>query len=174
MAVIFQPSDLNQHGRAILDAAREGSARIRDKDGTALLVVPAERVESLETAARYAAEFLALERAAPLSEISGQDAIRVSPWPWLANLDADDLAQFMIELREALLVAFKSGVVKPIEQILAEWRSTAEQLADPTRRRVLLEPLNVNDFVEGVPPRELSSEGESPSDIDDSGSGSEA
>lgn len=147
MSVIFQPSDLNQHGRAILDAARHGGARIRDKDGLSLLVLPEERVEALESAARYATEFLALDRAMPLTTPEGQDAVRVSPWPWLANLDDDDVAQFVMELRESLLVAFKAGTIKATEQLIAEWRTTAEQLTDPAGRQILLAPLNPNDFV---------------------------
>lgn len=172
MSVIFQPSDLNQHGRAILDAARQGGARIRDKDGMALLVLPEERVEALETASRYASEFLALDRAMPLTTAEGREAVRISPWPWLADLNDEDLDQFVTELRESLLVAFKTGAIKPTERLIAEWRATAEQLSDPARRRILLEPLNANDYVAVRPPEMERSTGSAPGlDVDPSGSG---
>jgi len=173
VAVIFQPSDLNQHGRAILDAARQGGARIRDKDGMGLLVLPEEHVEALEAVARYATEFLTIERAMALTRTEGREAIRVSPWPWLASLDDDDLAQFVAELRDALLVAFKTGTIKPTEQLIAEWRVTAEQLSDPTRRRVLLEPLATDDYVEVQRP-ESTKPGDSALGHDAGASGSRA
>jgi hypothetical protein len=43
--VIYQASDLNRQGRAILDAARQGEARIRDTNGASLLLLSEERVQ---------------------------------------------------------------------------------------------------------------------------------
>jgi hypothetical protein len=44
---IYQASDLNQNGRAILDAARDSVARVRDKDGTSPVMLSEERLQAL-------------------------------------------------------------------------------------------------------------------------------
>src|SRR5271154_2903333 len=51
--VIFQPTDLANKRLEFLDAARNGQARLRDKDGTSLVMLPASRLRLLETPATW-------------------------------------------------------------------------------------------------------------------------
>jgi hypothetical protein len=170
MTIIYQPSDLNQRGRAILDAAREGQARIRDKDGVGLLVVPEERVEALEATARYVNDLLVIEDFLKPQRVVSREFIRVSPWKWLAALDDDDIESFVVDLRDSLRTALQTGSLKATERILKEWRVTAEQLGDPDRRQVLLGHLSPDEFVEvNSPEAELSSR-EPADEQDDNGS----
>ena len=46
--VIYTVSDLSRKRREVADAARRGLARIRDTDGTGLVLLPAQRYEVLE------------------------------------------------------------------------------------------------------------------------------
>src|SRR5713226_3452354 len=104
---IFQPSDLNRRGRAILDAARRSRARIRDKDGLSLLVLPEERVELLETFTRFAENLLSLEREISSAAATQKEALDLTDhdWAWLRVFDVEDLSEFLSEMRQVLLLA---------------------------------------------------------------------
>src|SRR5438067_1582393 len=102
-STIFQSSDLSQRGRAVLDAARAGSARLRDHDGLSLVILPEERLSALRMVVRCAANFLALEHAlasARGSELAPDD---YGEWTWLRVFDETDLGTFMGEMHDALI-----------------------------------------------------------------------
>ena len=149
---IFQPSDLNRRGRAVLDAARGSRARIRDKDGLSLLVLPEARVEQLETFARLSENLFRLERvlaSTPNWELL--DLVEFD-WAWLRVFDAEDVGEFVTEMRQALLASMHDDRTKLPESVLERWRITARSLDDPVRRSILLDPLHPNDFVEAHRP----------------------
>jgi hypothetical protein len=149
---IFQPSDLNRRGRAVLDTARRSRARIRDKDGLSLLVLPEELVEQLETLARFSRNLFALERALASGSRPGMSEIADFDWVWLRAFDAEDVGEFVIEMRQALLLAMLDDRTDLPEGVLERWRVTARSLDDPLRRSILLEPFRPNDFVEARRP----------------------
>lgn len=62
---------------------------------------------------------------------------------WLLVLDVDDVREFLTDLEAAH--ADRSPDV--LRACVAAWRTTAAQLDDPLRRRVLLGPFNEDDFV---------------------------
>ena len=144
--MIYQASDLNQRGRSILEAARAGEARLRDKDGFGLVMVPQARLDALTTVARAAASLAALERV--LSTAAPLDITAYGDWTWLRVFDTEDLQEFVQDLRAALIVAGREESAAPIDETLRRWRITAESLADPLRRGVLLGPHQEADFVE--------------------------
>jgi hypothetical protein len=73
-------------------------------------------------------------------------------WTWLRVFDDDDLREFVAEMRDALLTAGHSGSSTIVEDVIDRWRITADELADPRRRRILLglDDVRVEDFTEGV------------------------
>lgn len=70
-------------------------------------------------------------------------AAYLTRWPWLRAFDAEDLREFAAELHQAESSA-------AIADVLHRWRITAEQLADPERRAILLTrgDLREEDFIE--------------------------
>ena len=148
---VFQASDLHEHGRAVLDAARAGEARVRDQDGLSLLLLPEHRVRALSAVVRAAINLAGLEMAfatAP-ARLSLQD---YGEWTWLRAFDRDDLAEFIQELRQALIIAGREEAPKVIDDVLDAWRVTAQVLEDPVGRKVLLGEHRDEDFVEVTRP----------------------
>jgi hypothetical protein len=75
-------------------------------------------------------------------------------WPWLRVFDDDDLREFIAEMRDALLTADHNGSSAGVEDVIYRWRITADELADPRRRRILLglDDVRVEDFVDVARP----------------------
>lgn len=145
---IFQASDLNQRGRSILDAARAGEARVRDKDGMGLVVLPEQRLDALKSIARASANLLALELAMAAAPDRLPRVHEMGEWTWLREFDREDLLEFLDEMRRCLLVASREENASPIDDTVSRWRATAETLEDPTRRQILMSPRSDDDFVE--------------------------
>lgn len=150
MGAIFQASDLNQRGRAVLDAARAGEARLRDKDGLGLVVLPEARLQALRAVAAAAANLAIVEAA--LSAGGLRRLADYGDWTWLRHLPAEDLPAFVAEVRDALIVAAREERAAPLEEALYAWRASAEALADPDNRAILLGDANDDDFIEVGPP----------------------
>lgn len=144
---VFQASDLNQHGRAVLDAARAGEARVRDKDGMSLLVLPERRVHAWLTVVHAAANLATLQS----SLARQQESLAIQDygeWTWLRSLDGEDLGEFVREMGEAVIVCAREESPSKIEETLHAWRTTAQELEDPTRRAILLGELREEDYIE--------------------------
>jgi len=148
-ATVFQATDLSQHSSEVLDTARAGEARVRDKDGHSFLVLPEQRVRVLAAVGEAAVNLVALEQALG---VAPDDRPRPysGDWTWLRHLDDDDLREFISNVRDALLAADREQSPAPVEDILYRWRVTAEELADPDRRPILLrlDDLRDEDFVD--------------------------
>ncbi|MHB8993291.1 MAG: hypothetical protein ACYC66_16855 [Chloroflexota bacterium] len=90
---------------SILDLARNGEARVRDKDGLSLVMLPEQRLVALKAVARATANLLAIE----LSREQDPDRRLALPelgdWTWLREFDDGDLDEFVGEMRRALVVA---------------------------------------------------------------------
>lgn len=152
-SVIFQASDLNQRGRAVLDAARAGEARVRDKDGLSFIVLPEQRLQALATVVKAAVNLVALEQAMDATPES-RSLRDYGDWTWLRAFDDDDLQEFIAEMRDALLVAGREESPLTVADTLHRWRVTADELADPQRRSILLGRGNVRheDFIDVARP----------------------
>jgi hypothetical protein len=148
---VFQASDLNQRGRMVLDAARAGEARVRDKDGFSLLVLPEHRVRALLGVARAAANLATLEEALAAGPAEPPLA-GYGEWTWLRHLPPADLAEFVAAVRAALIAAAREEATAALDETLLAWRTTAEELADPKARAVLLGEHRPEDFVEVTRP----------------------
>lgn len=152
-SIVFQASDLNQRGRAVLDAARNGEARVRDKDGTSLLVVPEYRFRTLTTILSATANLMAIEQMLDVDR-DARSLRDYGDWTWLRLFDDEDIDEFVREMRDALLVAGREESSTPVGETLERWQVTAQQLSDPQRRAILLDRENISpdDFVEVTRP----------------------
>jgi hypothetical protein len=64
-------------------------------------------------------------------------------WLRSSGFDPDDQREFVRDLTEAV-----AGTPDDIAEVIREWRLTAEALADPTRREILLGDNTDADYVE--------------------------
>lgn len=136
-AVAYQATDLVRKHREVIDAARGGGALIRDKDGTTLVMAPATEVERTHEIADLAMDLIRAEHAL------GVEADRRGPGlygglAWLSALPDEAQRRFVDEMSEALMVAASGTSLRPVEQLLGDWRATAEAWADPDTREALL------------------------------------
>jgi hypothetical protein len=134
--VIYQASDLATQRVDFLNAARSGRARLRDKDGTSLVMLPEQQLEVLEQYASWSQVHLRLSglinsgRRLSVSELGDL--------AWLRVFDREDLQEFADELHSSLIAGLSDKDLRPVEETIAAWKTTARQLEDPLRRSVLL------------------------------------
>ncbi len=69
-------------------------------------------------------------------------------WSWLRVFDAEDLREFIRDIRAAIIVAAKEGSCELLDEQLRAWRVTAEQADDPLFREILRGGAFEADFVE--------------------------
>jgi hypothetical protein len=134
---IFQTSDLAGKKRIeFVEAARAGSARLRDKDGTSLVMLPEARVEALRRVTTWSGHLLRLQEL--LVRDSSPSVSDLGELAWLRVFDRDDLQEFADELHQVLIASISDEDTGPLEEAINAWRVTAQALDDPLRRSVLL------------------------------------
>jgi hypothetical protein len=148
--VIYTASDLDRKRREVTDTARRGLARIRDTDGTSLVMLPAHHYEVLETVSLWHDRLAVVERARAKRE--DRTATDFGDLTWLRHLDDEDLAAFVVEVSAAVSLAYHDDDLTQLEQLVRDWRVTAAELADPARREVLLGGFDSADYVEVARP----------------------
>ncbi len=161
---IYQSSDLNQRGRAVLDAARESLVRVRDKDGASLVMTREERFDELERAqavgsaiAAATASFMLLEQAVEHRSDAKPTLAELGDWVWVRYLPAEDLHEFIAEIRDSLYQACREFSPGPLQESLDAWRETALTLRDPLSRETLLGS-NDDGYVDAARPEAPVSE----------------
>lgn len=150
--VIFQSTDLaTQRRTEFLDAARSGLARLRDKDGTSLVMLPESHLQLLEELRKWSSVHLRLERllAKPDFRPTVQE---LGDLAWLRVFDCEDLREFADELNEAIVAADSDSDTAILDACLQAWKTTARQLEDPLRRSILLKKGAVPELVEARRP----------------------
>jgi hypothetical protein len=148
---IFQTSDLANKRTQVVKAAREGVARVRDKDGTSLVMLQEGDLDTLQELTRWGAAHLRLE--ALLRRGAKPTVAELGELAWLRVFDDDDLAEFMTELRDVLIAAHADNSAEALNACIHAWRVTARQLEDPLRREILLRGrLEAADLVEAPRP----------------------
>ena len=118
----------------------------------------------VETNREFTGRSLGLWQKAAINLIALEQVVESAPdsrtlrdlgdWTWLRAFDDDDLREFIAEMREALLIAGHEESSATIEDTLYRWQVTAQELADPQRRRILLglEDVRDEDFVDVARP----------------------
>lgn len=148
--VIFQSSDLAQKRVDVLEAARSHGARVRDKDGTSLVMLRESRLTLLEALAEWGTAGLRLEGL--LERATVPTVADLGSLAWLRVFDHEEQREFLAELHDALLVAHADEDVSALEACISDWRTTARQLEDPLRRSVLKGRLTADDLVDVTRP----------------------
>ncbi|MEK6648325.1 MAG: hypothetical protein AABY37_03315 [Actinomycetota bacterium] len=132
----FQPTDLQRNHRAVLDAARESSAIIRDKDGLLLIIRPAEEAQLREYVAEALWSAVCLERALQLPAAERGPAM-YGPFAWVSVMPEDDQKQFLREVIDQVLVSKNSGSKEKLEDLIEDWRTSALTWSDEDLREEL-------------------------------------
>lgn len=150
---IFQASDLAGSKRVeFLDAAREGVARLRDRDGTSLVMLPESVLRLLEQLSTWWEAYTRLD--CLLRRSTGvPNARELGDMAWLRTFDRDDMEEFLAELHDALVAASADRDAEALDRCIRDWRITGRQLEDPLRRSVLLGEKSDDDFVEVEEPK---------------------
>jgi hypothetical protein len=150
---IFQASDLAGSKRVeFLDAAREGVARLRDRDGTSLVMLPERVLCLLEQLTHWWEAYTRLDSI--LRRSTGvPNARELGDLAWLRPFDRDDLEEFLVELHDTLVAASADRDAGVLSKCINDWRITGRQLEDPLRRSVLLGDRSESDFVEVNEPK---------------------
>lgn len=123
--VIFQPTDLVGRRVEFLAAARRGLARLRDKDGTGLVMIPETRFDLLQTLSTWAIARLRLERLIAEQERASVEDLDLG---WLRVFEVGDLRSFSKDLRDAMLAAQADQDAAPLDDVIETWRSTARRI----------------------------------------------
>lgn len=148
--MIFTASDLATKRTEVLEAAREGLARLRDKDGTSLVMLPEHRLLLLQEITKWSRAQMRLEEL--LHRDKAPSVSDLGDLAWLRVFDLEDLREFVDELYQALLAAHADDDTTPLDECVRAWRTTARQLEDPLRRSVLHGRHSFEQFVEAAEP----------------------
>jgi len=148
--VIFQPTDLANKRTEFLEAARNGQARLRDKDGTSFVMLPESRLRLLETLAKWWQAYMRLEALLHRNDLPR--AGELGELAWLRAFDREDFQEFVGELHDALVAANADEDTSVLDECIKAWRITARQLEDPLRRSVLHGRFVPEDYVEAREP----------------------
>lgn len=144
--VIYQSTDLQRRGRDILRDAREGGARLRDKDGVSLVMMREDRICALEELTNATSSYVILDAAFHANHDPRAWLADLGEWTWLRVFDPDDLQEFLNDMRQALIAGSREHRSEPILATLDAWRKTAESLDDPLRREILLGEVAAEDM----------------------------
>lgn len=136
----FQPTDLQRNHRAVLDAARESSAVIRDKDGLLLIIRPAEQAQLQEYVAEALWSAVCLQRALQQAA-AGRGPAMYGPFAWVSVMPEDDQKQFLQEVVDQVLVSKNSGSKEKLENLIEDWRASALTWSDEELREELMQDL---------------------------------
>ena len=145
---LFLSSDLASKRREVLASARTATAVIRDIDGFTLALVPKRDLDLLIEARSMLLAFLTADGAAS-SHASTASAF--GAFAWMASLDEEDREECLTDLREGLML-LAAGDDAPLREAIREWSATSRQLADPSRRDILLGTPCADEFVSVEPP----------------------
>jgi len=148
--VMFQVSDLaGARRREFLDEAKAGSASLRDTDGSVLVMLEARRITAMQEASSATALLFAAEAA--LARTATPTSVELGGLAWLAEFDADDQADALAEIREAIVLVISTMDPEPLREVLHAWATTSNVMRDPLRRAILSGQPADGDFAEVEP-----------------------
>lgn len=120
----FQATDLQRNHRAVLDAARDSGAVIRDKDGLLLVIRPAEEARRHEYVEDVLWSATCVARALQLSpDLRGPGMY--GAFAWIFQMPETNQQQFLREVVDQVLVTRNSGSKENLEHLIGDWKATA-------------------------------------------------
>jgi hypothetical protein len=149
----FRGSDLQRRYRSVLDSAREAPVSLIDKDGFRLVIADWDEVSFAWTFMRILdaiAQFHAVW-ARHHDEPPGQWAA-MTPFPFLASFDRDEVDEFSSELLPYLEESVRRRDLNGFLGNLRAWESSAETYDDDAMLALMNAPLDPAKFVELSPP----------------------
>ena len=149
---VFQVSDLaGNKRREFVDLAKRGTARLRDIDGTPLVMLREAGLVQLEELSEALVGYLSLETVLDRRREDRQPT-DFGNLAWASTLDESDLHELRDDLRAALAVAASQRDTAPVDTLLRDWRYTALDLADYRSGPILRGQYTDDDFVEAPRP----------------------
>jgi hypothetical protein len=132
----YQATDLARDHRQVVDAARDGVAVIRDKDGTTLVMTTASL---LERAQEIGGTTIALVQVAQAlaGPADRRTAAACGDFAWLHPLPEDAQRRFLAEMTDRLLVVASGGRLEQPTGLVGDSLATAEAWADADRPWIL-------------------------------------
>jgi hypothetical protein len=150
----FRGSDLQRRYRSVLDSAREAPVWVTDKDGFRFVVASSEEIDFawaylriLDAIAQFHAVW-ARHRDEPPARWAA-----MTPFPFLAAFDRDDVEEFSSELVPYLEESVRRRDLEGFLGNLRAWESTAETYGDEAMLAQMNEPLDPSKYVALRPPR---------------------
>lgn len=157
-ATIYRASALQRDYRRVLDAAHEAPVPILDRDEIlavdrwSSLAYGRGVVEALEEIGQFQAAW-ALHR-----EDEPSRWVASTPFPWLASLTRDEVAEFAAELLPYLLESVRRKDLTVFAGNLRAWESTAETYEDDDMLAATTAALDELELVQVAPPSEAQVE----------------
>lgn len=151
----WRPTEIQRSYRDLLDSAKQEPQTIQDADGSLLVVETKEQADFEHRIARHLAE--AAQFQAAYTAHAKQDPLSwaaETPYPWLAGLSREEIAEFARELLAYALDAAQRRTVESLEGNLKAWQSTAEVYEQPEVLAQLIAPIDAAEIVEVFPPSE--------------------
>ena len=133
----YQATDLARNHRQVVDDARDGIALIRDKDGTALVMTTASRLERAQEVGGIAVALVQVARALA-GPADRRTPAAYGDFAWLSVLPEDAQRRFLGEMTDRLLISASGGRVNDLEELVEDWLATAEAWSNPATRDALL------------------------------------
>lgn len=138
--------DLASSTAGVVEEARHGIVHLRAADGDNLVLFAEQQYDELT---RWARAVLVTIRALQKSQADRRPD-DFGDTPWLAVFDDEDLTTFVAEVGNAILIAIGTGAhtVDDLHTLGRDWETTANVIADPLSREILLGHHNADDFIE--------------------------
>ncbi|HUZ42548.1 MAG TPA: hypothetical protein VMU68_14290 [Acidimicrobiales bacterium] len=140
----YQVTDLARRYREVLDEAREHDVLVRDKDGATLIITMAEEVSKNRELVSISSDLLRLSRAVDASR--SEDVANSGQFAWLSILPEANRKMFVNEVMPPMLVALSGGSLRPLIDLIGDWKATADVWADESLREELMERVDAPLF----------------------------
>jgi hypothetical protein len=139
----FRGSDLQRRYRSVLDSARDAPVWVSDKDGFRFVLAASEEIDFawaflriLDAIAQFHAAWARHHEEPPARWAA------MTPFPFLAALDRDDVERFSSELLPYLEESVRRRDLEGFLGNLRAWESSAETYDDEAMLAQMNEPLD--------------------------------
>ncbi|MHB8380656.1 MAG: hypothetical protein ACYDB2_12235 [Acidimicrobiales bacterium] len=143
-ATTYQVTDFARRYRDVLDEAREHEVLVRDKDGTTLVVTIAEEVSKNRELVSISSDLFRLFRSVATNR--SDEVSNSGQFAWLSVFPDADRKLFVDEVMQPMLIALSGGPLRPLFDLVDDWKVTADVWADEELREELTAPINAPLF----------------------------